>query len=88
MARYGGEEFVFLAPTTDLAGVQGMANKLLQAVEALALPHEFSPLGRVSVSIGVAAMVPGQERSADALVARADAALYEAKRQGRNRVAG
>lgn len=88
VARYGGEEFVFLAPATDLAGVQGMANKLLQAVEALALPHEFSPLGRVSVSIGVAAMVPGQERSADALVARADAALYEAKRQGRNRVAG
>lgn len=87
VARYGGEEFVFLAPATDLAGVQGMANKLLQAVEALALPHEFSPLGRVSVSIGVAAMVPGQESAADALVGRADAALYEAKRQGRNRVA-
>jgi len=61
---------------------------VLQAVEALSLPHEFSPLGRVSVSIGVAAMVPGQERSADALVAGADAALYEAKRLGRNRVAG
>lgn len=88
VARYGGEEFVFLAPMTDLAGVRGMANKLLQAVEALALPHEISPLGRVSVSIGIAAAVPGQEAAAEALVARADAALYEAKEQGRNQVAG
>ncbi|MEP9317918.1 diguanylate cyclase [Pseudomonas sp. LABIM340] len=88
VARYGGEEFVFLAPMTDLAGARGMANKLLQAVEALALPHELSPLGRVSVSIGIAAAVPGQEASAEALVARADAALYEAKKQGRNQLAG
>ncbi|MBV7582452.1 sensor domain-containing diguanylate cyclase [Pseudomonas sp. PDM33] len=88
VARYGGEEFVFLAPMTDLAGVRGMANKLLQAVEALALPHELSPLGRVSVSIGVAASVPGQEASAEGLVARADAALYEAKKQGRNQALG
>ncbi|MCP1649102.1 sensor domain-containing diguanylate cyclase [Pseudomonas nitroreducens] len=88
VARYGGEEFVFLAPMTDLAGVRGMAQKLLQAVEALALPHELSPLGRVSVSIGVAASVPGQEASAEVLVARADTALYEAKKQGRNQVMG
>ncbi|MFV3371919.1 diguanylate cyclase [Pseudomonas sp. NY15435] len=88
VARYGGEEFVFLAPMTDLAGVRGMAQKLLQAVEALALAHELSPLGRVSVSIGVAASVPGQEASADVLVARADAALYEAKKQGRNQLVG
>ncbi|MFS2124314.1 diguanylate cyclase [Pseudomonas sp. Pseusp97] len=88
VARYGGEEFVFLAPMTDLAGVRGMADKLLQAVEALALPHELSPLGRVSVSIGIAAAVPGQEASAEALVARADAALYEAKKLGRNQVVG
>ncbi|WP_017519433.1 sensor domain-containing diguanylate cyclase [Pseudomonas nitroreducens] len=88
VARYGGEEFVFLAPMTDLAGVRGMAQKLLQAVEALALPHALSPLGRVSVSIGVAAMVTGQEASAEMLVARADAALYEAKKQGRNQLMG
>lgn len=88
VARYGGEEFVFLAPMTDLTGVRGMAQKLLQAVEALALPHELSPLGRVSISIGVAAMVPGQEASAEVLVARADAALYEAKKQGRNQLMG
>ncbi|MCG8911315.1 diguanylate cyclase [Pseudomonas sp. DP-17] len=88
VARYGGEEFVFLAPMTDLAGVRGMAQKLLQAVEALALPHELSPLGRVSVSIGIAVALPGEEASAEGLVARADAALYEAKEQGRNRVEG
>lgn len=88
VARYGGEEFVFLAPMTDLAGVRGLANKLLQAVEALALPHELSPLGRVSVSIGIAAAVPGQEVSTEVLVAKADAALYEAKKQGRNQLMG
>lgn len=88
VARYGGEEFVFLAPMTDLAGVRGMANKLLQAVEALALPHELSPLGRVSVSIGIAVALPVEEASAEGLVARADAALYEAKEQGRNQVEG
>ncbi|WP_193452743.1 sensor domain-containing diguanylate cyclase [Pseudomonas nitroreducens] len=88
VARYGGEEFVFLAPMTDLAGVRGMANKLLQAVEALALPHELSPLGRVSVSIGVVAAVPSSEYSAEMLVQQADAALYEAKKQGRNQVEG
>ncbi|MFR0693591.1 diguanylate cyclase [Enterobacterales bacterium AE_CKDN230030158-1A_HGKHYDSX7] len=88
VARYGGEEFVFLAPMTDLAGVRGMAHRLLQAVEALGLPHELSPLGRVSVSIGVAASVPGQEATAEVLLARADAALYEAKKQGRNQMAG
>ncbi|MDH0290499.1 diguanylate cyclase [Pseudomonas sp. GD04087] len=88
VARYGGEEFVFLAPMTDLAGVRGMANKLLQAVEALALPHELSPLGRVSVSIGIAVALPVEEASAEGLVARADAALYEAKEQGRNQVVG
>ncbi|QRY81709.1 diguanylate cyclase [Pseudomonas sp. PDNC002] len=88
VARYGGEEFVLLAPMTDLAGIRGMAHKLLEAVEALALHHELSPLGRVSVSIGIAASVSGQESSAQALVERADAALYEAKKQGRNQVAG
>ena len=54
----------------------------------LALPHELSPLGRVSVSIGVVAAVPSSECSAEMLVQQADAALYEAKKQGRNQVEG
>lgn len=87
VARYGGEEFVFLAPSTGLAGAQSMAEKLVRAVEALALPHERSPLGYVTISVGIALMPRDAESPAQALLQRADAALYRAKSQGRNRVA-
>lgn len=87
VARYGGEEFVFLAPMTDHAGAQAMARKVVQAVDALALLHEYSPLGHVTVSVGVASLAPAPDSTAQTLLQRADAALYEAKRQGRNRVA-
>lgn len=87
VARYGGEEFVFLAPMTDSAGAQAMARKVVQAVAALALPHAHSPLNHVTVSVGVASLAPAPDSTAQTLLQRADAALYEAKRQGRNRVA-
>lgn len=86
VARYGGEEFVFLAPSTGLAGAQSMAEKLVRAVEALALPHERSPLGYVTISVGIALMPRDADSPAQALLQRADAALYRAKSQGRNRV--
>ncbi|BAN47794.1 diguanylate cyclase [Metapseudomonas resinovorans] len=86
VARYGGEEFVFLAPMTDAAGAQGIARKLVQAVAELALPHAQSPMGHVTVSIGVAAMQPGPAGSPGLLLQRADAALYQAKKRGRSRV--
>jgi diguanylate cyclase (GGDEF)-like protein len=86
VARYGGEEFVFLAPSTGLVGAQSMAEKLVRAVEALALPHERSPLGHVSISVGIASMQNDGDSSAQILLQRADAALYRAKAQGRNRV--
>lgn len=86
VARYGGEEFVFISPSTDLTGAQAMASKLLQAVQALDLPHTKSPIGHITLSIGVAAFVPGKDDSPEALYQRADSALYEAKKQGRNRV--
>lgn len=86
VARYGGEEFVFLAPSTGPDGAQSMAEKLVRAVEALALPHERSPLGHVSISVGIASMRNDGDGSAQILLQRADAALYRAKAQGRNRV--
>jgi len=85
VARYGGEEFVCVAPATDGPSALGMARKIVQAVRALALPHGMSPLGVVSVSVGVACGVPGPGTSAAGLLRRADAALYSAKAQGRNR---
>ncbi|QNG99249.1 sensor domain-containing diguanylate cyclase [Pseudomonas sediminis] len=84
VARYGGEEFVFLAPTTSLANAQGMAEKLVQSVAALALPHLRSPLGHVSISIGVTAMQADAKLPPQTLLQRADSALYRAKALGRN----
>ena len=58
-----------------------------QAVEALALPHADSPRGHLTVSVGVAAAHAGPQGSVQALMEAADAALYAAKQQGRDRVA-
>ena len=88
IARYGGEEFVLIAPDTDLNGIHTIARYLCQEVFALALEHEDSPYGRVSVSIGVATAYPHQGSKPLQLVQHADAALYRAKQQGRHRVAG
>ncbi len=85
-ARYGGEEFVVIMPDTDLALAESIANRLLRQISDE--PFETtSEAGAVPItaSIGVATSRVGKD-SADALIERADAALYEAKRQGRNRV--
>jgi len=88
IARYGGEEFVLIAPDTDLNGIHTIARYLCQEVFALALEHEDSPYGRVSVSIGVATAYPHRGSKPLQLVEQADAALYRAKQQGRHRVGG
>ncbi|MQY50633.1 sensor domain-containing diguanylate cyclase [Rhodocyclus gracilis] len=86
VARYGGEEFAFVAPAADLANIQRIAEAVCAAVRDLAMPHELSEFGVVSVSIGVAALLPGKGERPEALLRRADAALYQAKNDGRNRV--
>ena len=86
VARYGGEEFVILLPDTDLEGAWIVADRVRAAVEALQEPHVKSLGGIVTVSIGVAAFVPGADSHAGQWVEQADLALYEAKRSGRNRV--
>lgn len=86
IARYGGEEFVFITPATDLDTAKFLAEKVCQALEVLALPHELSEFGRVSVSIGIATIFPNDTIHPDLLLKNADVALYHAKAQGRNRV--
>ena len=86
IARYGGEEFVALLPSTDGPGTAALAERMRTAVEALDLPHADGIGKRVTVSIGHATMQATETSSPDLLVAAADAALYEAKRTGRNRV--
>jgi diguanylate cyclase (GGDEF)-like protein len=77
VARYGGEEFVVLLPETDREHAREMAESLRAHIEGL---------GTVTASIGVATVMASREGAAEELVKRADEALYEAKRLGRNRV--
>ena len=87
LARYGGEEFVVLLPDTDLAGSSVVAEALRSAVEQARMPHPDVPLGIVTVSVGAATWSAADATDASRLLARADAAVYEAKHGGRNRVA-
>ncbi len=85
-ARYGGEEFALILPGTDAAAAQRLAESVRAAIEALAIPHESSPAGMVTVSIGVAAMAADTGQIGEHLLHSADKALYQAKHDGRNRV--
>ena len=86
-ARYGGEEFVAVLPDTDLSGALKIAERMRTAVYDLGIAHSGSLLGRLTISAGVAHQVPARGSSPESLVESADAALYDAKRGGRNRVA-
>lgn len=88
VARYGGEEFAVILPNTDLAGALTVGEAIRTSVLALAVAHAGNPLGYLSVSIGVAAANPQEHGVIDklGLLHHADAALYQSKHDGRNRV--
>jgi diguanylate cyclase (GGDEF)-like protein len=85
-ARYGGEELAVALPQTDLEGAYQFAERVRTALEALRIPRLDGANGdlRVTASFGAAA-IPGAGEDTGSLIAAADAALYEAKRAGRNR---
>lgn len=86
--RYGGEEFLLLLPEQSPDGAVAAVERLRRAVEGLAIAHDNqAPPGVVTISAGVAALLPGEAKTADDLLREADAALYRAKEQGRNQVA-
>ena len=80
-ARYGGEEFIILAPATDIAGARVHAERLRNDIEH----HRFSEISHLTCSFGVAEYKPDAD-DVMSLFKRADTALYNAKKLGRNRV--
>lgn len=86
VARYGGEEFVLLLPNTDSAAAANIGREVRQAVEALALPHPASPVGRcITISLGGVTTRPAGGQVDPGFFQEADNALYAAKAEGRNR---
>ena len=83
--RYGGEEFTLILPEASLEVASARAQAILAAAEAMSVSHHGVALSRITTSVGMA-MLPAHGESATALVEAADAALYRAKADGRNRL--
>jgi len=83
--RYGGEEFTLILPEVDAQRAGERAERIRAAIEKLGVQHRRERLGSVTASIGIATF-PDSSRDTGELLRRADAALYTAKQQGRNRV--
>lgn len=87
VARYGGEEFAVVLPDTDVSGAGEVGERLRGSIEKLNIHHSHSPVAdRVTISLGTASTVPSKDVSPQTLTEAADNMLYEAKREGRNRV--
>ncbi len=86
VARYGGEEFVVLVPDADGHDALETARRIQNEVWSLAVPHEGTATRIVTASLGVASLTPTGEGVPEDLLRQADAALYRAKRSGRDRV--
>jgi diguanylate cyclase (GGDEF)-like protein len=87
VARYGGEEFACLLPDTDLEGAIWIANRMREKVDSLQIPHVHSPVAdHVTLSLGVAMLIPVVGQSSLDLIRHADECLYASKRNGRNQV--
>ncbi len=85
VARYGGEEFAGVLPNTPERSADIPSEMVRQAVENCNILHAGSPRGIVTISVGCATGIPSSASNADHLLLAADAALYKAKRNGRNR---
>ena len=88
VARYGGEEFAIILPRTEPKAAAKVAGQLCKGVRSLDIMHDTSELAQktVTVSVGVASVIPSPQQPFTELIAAADAALYVSKQQGRDRV--
>jgi len=85
MARYGGEEFACILPATDIEGALSIAESMRKSIEALSITNaQSSTANYVTISLGVASVVPIKDLQAVTIIQHADRALYAAKRSSRN----
>jgi diguanylate cyclase (GGDEF)-like protein len=88
LARYGGEEFAAVLPQTDLRQALNVAQRMQEAISDLKIPHSASAAGSyVTISIGIASLIPSEQQPESLLLDEADRKLYDAKHQGRNYIA-
>ncbi len=88
LARYGGDEFVAVLPHTDLTGALSMAEEMRRRIEDIGIVHQRSPVSDiVSITLGVATIIPNGQINIASFIHMADLALYQAKKKGRNQVA-
>ena len=88
VARYGGEEFAIILPGTPLGCAIAIAEQIQVAIQTLRIDHVDSEVSDlVTISLGIACVTPQPDISIESLIHAADTALYDAKRQGRNRYA-
>lgn len=86
VARYGGEEFVLVLPETDADAARTVAWRVREIIRDLAIAHERSSVSRLlTVSLGMATIIPGQDDDAQAFLEEVDRLLYKAKKAGRDR---
>jgi diguanylate cyclase (GGDEF)-like protein/PAS domain S-box-containing protein len=85
VARYGGEEFAVILPGSDAKGAKIVAQRILDRVAELGIPHSGEEGGQVTISIGIATSQTRSDMSLESLISSADKALYKAKQSGRNR---
>lgn len=86
VARYGGEEFVAILPNTNTQQALVLAESMRTAIASLKIPHAASFISSaITISLGIASIIPREELSPDWLISQADQALYAAKEQGRDR---
>jgi diguanylate cyclase (GGDEF)-like protein len=83
--RYGGEEFVLIFPNSSADAAEKRVEQLRSSIKNLNIVHRGQPLGPVTISVGIAAY-PVNGSSPSQLIANADAALYQAKRGGRDKI--
>ena len=86
VARYGGEEFAIVLPNTNLEDSELIAETMRKRVESLEIEDESGNIKNISMSLGVYSDMPIQTDCMETLLSRADSALYEAKKTGRNKV--